>query len=167
MRLFTFTHLKFIDTNHLNSRHKKYHLKPFKCAMPSCAVQNVAFSLAKDLLRHQKSHAYVRYFCDHVGCFAAVGGKFTGFAREDNWRRHLKMQHSWASGRWIWTSNNGLINFCVFIFLLFHLFFLGIIGSLGCYRKRSPFHCFFCTLGKDCDLPQSGLTRQARQYVGL
>jgi len=34
------------------NRHKKYHVKLFKCLKPSCAAHNLAFSLAKDLRRH-------------------------------------------------------------------------------------------------------------------
>ncbi|KAH6712161.1 hypothetical protein BKA61DRAFT_80824 [Leptodontidium sp. MPI-SDFR-AT-0119] len=85
---------RLFQKRHDLNRHKKYHFKPFKCPTPSCAARNVAFSLAKDLLRHQRSHSDERHFCPHVGCFAAVGGKFTGFARDDNWRRHLKNQHT-------------------------------------------------------------------------
>lgn len=84
---------RLFQKRHNLNRHKKYHFKTFKCPTPSCAARNLAFSLAKDLVRHQRSHSDERYFCHHVGCSAAAGGRFTGFAREDNWRRHLKAQH--------------------------------------------------------------------------
>lgn len=88
----TFTNLTIL------SRHNKYHSRPHKCLVPSCAELDVAFSLAKDLRRHQRTHSDERYFCPHPDCFSAVGGKFRGFSRLDNWRRHLMKQHIYGVG---------------------------------------------------------------------
>lgn len=79
---------------HSRNRHRKYHFKPFKCPKPSCKDKNIAFSLEKDLKRHRLSHEGKRYFCPHPGCACATSGRFTGFARIDNWRRHLETLHS-------------------------------------------------------------------------
>ena len=45
----------------LRSRHRKYHLKLKKCFEPSCASRQVAFSLEKDLIRHQAKHNGCRF----------------------------------------------------------------------------------------------------------
>jgi len=78
---------------HDRNCHRKYHFKPFKCPEPLCKAKNVAFSLAKDLKRHRLSHEGKRYFCPRPGCACAASGKFTGFVRIDNWRRHLEKLH--------------------------------------------------------------------------
>jgi len=85
---------KYFPKRHELNRHRKYHFKPYICLAPSCRSHNKAFSLKKDLLRHQASHEGDRYLCPHVGCRCAAGGVFAGFPRPDNWRRHLKRQHA-------------------------------------------------------------------------
>jgi len=81
---------RVFQKRHDLNRHKKYHFKPFKCLKPACLADKVAFSLAKDLTRHQKSHGGERYFCPYIGCTSTTGGSFTGFTRIDNWRRHMR-----------------------------------------------------------------------------
>lgn len=75
------------------NRHKKYHIKPHRCLKPSCASQRVAFSLKKDLLRHQTTHNGHRLYCPHGGCKNALGGSGRGFSRKDNLRRHIALKH--------------------------------------------------------------------------
>jgi len=75
------------------NRHKKYHIKPHRCLERSCASQQVAFSLKKDLLRHQTTHNGRRLYCPHGGCKHALGGSRSGFSRKDNLRRHIVLKH--------------------------------------------------------------------------
>jgi len=83
----TFTH------RHKLNRHRKCHLKPHKCLDPSCADRRVAFSLKKDLIRHQAKHNGRRFYCQNVGCRNALGGIEGGFTRKDNLQRHVATQH--------------------------------------------------------------------------
>jgi len=82
------------DLNH----HKRYHIKPYECDSPSCEGRNTAFSLRKDLIRHQARHSDHRYYCPNSGCGYAVGGHSGGFTRKDNWRRHINTRHDGAYG---------------------------------------------------------------------
>jgi len=81
---------------HDMNRHKKYHLKPYKCHASSCRIQDVGFSLKKDLIRHQASHSSHRYHCPHTKCAYANGGQSGGFTRKDNLRRHINTRHAGA-----------------------------------------------------------------------
>lgn len=79
------------------SRHKKYHIKPFRCLEEACAADDVAFSLEKDLTRHQAQHNGRRFYCPHHDCAYAPRGRANGFTRKDNLRRHVLKQHSYQS----------------------------------------------------------------------
>ncbi|CZR52625.1 uncharacterized protein PAC_02502 [Phialocephala subalpina] len=83
----SFTH------RHKLNRHQKYHSKLHRCLHPSCFPQGVAFSLRKDLDRHQSQHDGRRFYCPHVGCLHAINGAEGGFTRRDNLQRHLTNQH--------------------------------------------------------------------------
>ncbi|KAH8592123.1 hypothetical protein B0O99DRAFT_689904 [Bisporella sp. PMI_857] len=78
---------------HKLNRHRKYHIKPHKCLESSCAFRQVAFSLKKDLIRHQAMHSGRRFYCHHPGCRYAFGSA-EGFTRQDNLKRHIAAQHS-------------------------------------------------------------------------
>lgn len=78
---------------HKLNRHRKYHIKPHKCLEPSCASRQVAFSLEKDLIRHQAKHNGRRFYCHHAGCRHTFGGAEGGFTRQDNLKRHIAAQH--------------------------------------------------------------------------
>jgi hypothetical protein len=71
------------------SRHRKYHFRLYRCLEPLCAAQQVAFSLKKDLIRHQRKHNGQRVYCYNAGCSS---GK-TGFTQMDNLKRHIAAQH--------------------------------------------------------------------------
>jgi hypothetical protein len=75
------------------SRHRKYHLKPYRCLDPSCSTRGTAFSLNKDLVRHESQHNGRRFYCSHSGCSYAFGGGKRGFSRQDNLKRHTTTQH--------------------------------------------------------------------------
>lgn len=83
----SFTH------RHKLNRHQKYHFKPYKCIEISCSARSVAFSLEKDLVRHQARHNGRRFYCHHAGCGSAYGGPEGGFTRKDNLKRHIATQH--------------------------------------------------------------------------
>jgi len=83
---------------HDMNRHKKYHLKPYKCHASSCKIQDIGFSLKKDLIRHQARHSSQRYHCPHTKCAYANGGQSGGFTRKDNLRRHINTRHAGAYG---------------------------------------------------------------------
>jgi len=75
------------------SRHKRYHIKPHECLEPGCAKKGVAFSLPKDLIRHQAKHNGRRFYCHYAGCGHAVSGVKGGFTRQDNLKRHINSKH--------------------------------------------------------------------------
>jgi hypothetical protein len=100
----SFTHrhkLKFVHDVHgtfvhqltYPSRHRNYHIKPYQCLDPSCATRRIAFSLEKDLIRHQSKHKGRRFYCHHVDCSYAIAGTEGGFTRNDNLKRHLIKRH--------------------------------------------------------------------------
>ncbi|KAL3421118.1 zinc finger protein 2 [Phlyctema vagabunda] len=83
----SFTHL------HKLNRHKKYHSKPHQCDKPACMAKGVAFSLRKDLTRHQAQHDGRRFYCHYADCPYTLTGTKRGFTRKDNLRRHISKQH--------------------------------------------------------------------------
>lgn len=79
----------------LCSKHLKKHNPPFKCTLDQCGE---AFRYKKDLIRHQgsKHHEIVRHlpiwYCSYSNCkFSRERG--SGFARKDNYNRHIQTQH--------------------------------------------------------------------------
>lgn len=78
---------------HKLNRHRKYHNKPYRCLEPSCISRQVAFSLKKDLDRHQTKHNGHRFYCPNAGCRNALGGAEGGFTRRDNLKRHIGTKH--------------------------------------------------------------------------
>jgi len=83
----SFTH------NHKLNRHRKYHRKPYRCLDPLCFSRHKAFSLRKDLIRHQASHTGRRFYCQHNGCSYSISGAEGGFTRKDNLKRHIRNRH--------------------------------------------------------------------------
>jgi len=81
---------RLFSKRHDLNRHKKYHAKPHRCREPSCMARNVAFSLQKDLVRHEASHNGQSYFCPSTGCKYATDGSAGGFPRKDNMMRHIR-----------------------------------------------------------------------------
>ncbi|PMD59493.1 uncharacterized protein K444DRAFT_412886 [Hyaloscypha bicolor E] len=84
---------KCFSHRHKLNRHRKYHLKPYRCLDPSCSTRGIAFSLNKDLARHHSQHSGQRLYCPHRGCSYAFGGGENGFSRKDNLKRHIKTRH--------------------------------------------------------------------------
>ncbi|RFU27846.1 hypothetical protein B7463_g8482, partial [Scytalidium lignicola] len=80
---------EFKDRHALN-HHLRYHQKRYECPHPS-HTEKVAFSLEKDLKRHQKTHnseserELERHYCQYCG---------EGFTRADNKKRHEDTKHS-------------------------------------------------------------------------
>jgi len=85
-------HRSFPQRNKLN-RHQKYHNKPHRYLEPDCLTRRVAFSLEKDLVRHETQHNGRRFYCCHADCSFASGEENGGFSRKDNLKRHLANQH--------------------------------------------------------------------------
>jgi len=75
------------------SRHRKYHIKPYRCLDPLCSSLHKAFSLRKDLIRHQASHTGRRFYCQHTGCSYSISAPGGGFTRKDNLKRHIMNRH--------------------------------------------------------------------------
>ncbi|OBT94046.1 hypothetical protein VE01_07077 [Pseudogymnoascus verrucosus] len=75
---------------HIYNKHKKSHEHPEHCSM--CGR---GFETNKDVRRHIKDkHQSTKDFhCLVTGCKYAQGGKRDGFARKENWKRHLRNQH--------------------------------------------------------------------------
>lgn len=77
---------KISKDKHALNHHLRYHRKPFVCDHRDHS-QPRAFSLEKDLIRHQQVHltenSRERYHCEYPGC----GESFT---RADNRSRHMK-----------------------------------------------------------------------------
>jgi len=84
---------KSFTERHKVNRHRKYHIKSHLCLEPSCAIRLIAFSLEKDLVKHQAKHNGQRFYCNHPGCSYAPGGAEGGFTRKDNLHRHITKQH--------------------------------------------------------------------------
>ncbi|KAN0095982.1 hypothetical protein V8E51_014787 [Hyaloscypha variabilis] len=84
---------KRFSHRHKLNRHKKYHLKPYRCLDPLCSARGIGFSLNKDLVRHQSQHSGQRYYCPNRTCNYALGGGENGFSRQDNLKRHIKTRH--------------------------------------------------------------------------
>ncbi|KAE9371069.1 hypothetical protein N431DRAFT_376443 [Stipitochalara longipes BDJ] len=84
---------KRFSHRHKLNRHKKYHLKPYRCLDPLCSARGIGFSLNKDLVRHQSQHSGRRFYCPISGCNYAYGGGENGFSRQDNLKRHIKTRH--------------------------------------------------------------------------
>ncbi|PMD36381.1 hypothetical protein L207DRAFT_106579 [Hyaloscypha variabilis F] len=84
---------KRFSHRHKLNRHKKYHLKPYRCLEPFCSARGIGFSLNKDLVRHQSQHTGQRFYCPNRSCNYAVGGGENGFSRQDNLKRHIKTRH--------------------------------------------------------------------------
>ncbi|TVY83859.1 hypothetical protein LSUE1_G004641 [Lachnellula suecica] len=80
----SFTH------RHKLNRHRKYHRKDYPCLHSPCASRSIAFSLQKDLIRHQTKHNGRRIYCPRGGCSYALGGTEGGFTRRDNLKRHMR-----------------------------------------------------------------------------
>ncbi|CZR52627.1 uncharacterized protein PAC_02504 [Phialocephala subalpina] len=78
---------------HKLNRHQKYHTKPHRCLESGCIGRRIAFSLEKDLIRHQSQHNGCRFFCSYVDCSHSIDGLNGGFTRKDNLKRHLTNQH--------------------------------------------------------------------------
>jgi len=83
----SFTH------HHKLNRHRKYHIKPYHCFDPLCSSRHKAFSLRKDLIRHQARHTGRRFSCQHNGCSYSISGAEGGFTRKDNLKRHIRNRH--------------------------------------------------------------------------
>lgn len=80
----------FTHSNTIFSKHKKSHEHPEHCSMCGRGFEN-----NKDVRRHIKDkHQSTKDFhCLVTGCKYAHGGRRDGFARKENWKRHLRNQH--------------------------------------------------------------------------
>ncbi|KAF8856399.1 hypothetical protein BDZ45DRAFT_476037 [Acephala macrosclerotiorum] len=81
---------------HKLNRHQKYHSKLHRCLEATCRARDVAFSLEKDLVRHQAQHNGRRFYCHYDECSHSVNGAQGGFTRRDNLKRHITNQHRQA-----------------------------------------------------------------------
>jgi len=75
------------------SRHRKRHVKAYRCLEPGCVSQGVGFADMKDLMRHHSKHNGRQFYCSFVTCPHALGGTGGGYTRKDNLIRHGRVKH--------------------------------------------------------------------------
>lgn len=80
-----------ISADTFSSHHKRYHTKPQQC--PHCER---SFGTVTHLRRHINvvHNTTVQFYCKVETCkFFRVDSQSKGFARKDNWRRHINTAH--------------------------------------------------------------------------
>jgi len=82
---------------HEFNKHKKIHLRPYRCGFDAFGSCQKGFASNRDLQRHvQSRHPHPqmknsnRFYCDQNDCDWSVNGTQAGFLRKDSLLRHIK-----------------------------------------------------------------------------